>query len=114
MRSDVQDLYNAMDLFVLPSYYEGLPVVGVECQANGLPIVVSNRVTDELYISDLLSFLPLENKYEWIEKIEEKYNFKRKDVDKELDECGFNICKEVVILMQLYKVWGNCKWKKCR
>lgn len=46
-RPDVNKLYSAMDVFCLPSFYEGLPVVLVEAQANGLPCVVSDRVTSE-------------------------------------------------------------------
>ncbi len=47
-RGDVCRLYSAMDVFCLPSYYEGLPVVMVEALANGLPCVVSSQVTQEL------------------------------------------------------------------
>lgn len=47
LRNDVQDLYNVMDIFILPSHYEGLPVVGVEAQANGLPCLFSTKVTKE-------------------------------------------------------------------
>ena len=52
VRNDVADLYNAMDVFVLPSLYEGLPVVGVEVQANGLPFICSANITDEIVISE--------------------------------------------------------------
>lgn len=51
-RNDVSDLYNVMDVFVLPSFYEGLPVVAVEAQANGLKCLFSDKVTLE---SKLLS-----------------------------------------------------------
>ena len=59
IRKDVSDLYNVMDVFVLPSLYEGLPVVGVECQANGLPFLCSDNVTKEIAFSkatELISF----------------------------------------------------------
>lgn len=47
-RNDVNKLYSAMDVFVLPSLYEGLPVVGVEASVNGLPCILSSTITDEL------------------------------------------------------------------
>lgn len=55
-RTDVYDLYNAMDVFCLPSLYEGLPVVGVECQAARVPLVASSEVSSELMLSTLVKF----------------------------------------------------------
>jgi glycosyltransferase involved in cell wall biosynthesis len=49
--ADVSGWYQAMDCFVLPSLFEGLPVVGIEAQASGLPCVFSDRVTDEVLLS---------------------------------------------------------------
>lgn len=47
-RSDTNKLYSVFDVFCLPSLYEGLPVVGVEAQANGAPCVFSDRITNEV------------------------------------------------------------------
>ena len=49
--ADVSEWYFAMDCFVLPSLFEGLPVVGIEAQATGLPCIFSDRVTDEVLLS---------------------------------------------------------------
>ena len=69
-REDVIDLYQAMDVFFLPSLFEGLPVTGVEAQAMGLPCVISNAVTDELVYSDLVRFVSLDdNQGKWAEQI---------------------------------------------
>lgn len=59
-RMDAPALYQAFDVFCLPSLYEGLPVVGVECQASGTPILVSNAVTGETKITSLLDFESLD------------------------------------------------------
>ena len=50
-RIDVADLYNVMDIFVLPSLFEGLPVVAVEAQANNLPCVLADTITKEVAIN---------------------------------------------------------------
>lgn len=46
-RNDVERIYQAMDIFILPSLYEGLPVVAVEAQASGLPIICSDKMPEE-------------------------------------------------------------------
>lgn len=58
-RSDVVELYQAMDVFFLPSLFEGLPLTGVEAQAMGLPMVVSDTVTDEMVFTDLVDYVSL-------------------------------------------------------
>ncbi len=59
-RSDVPRLLRAMDVFVFPSLYEGLPLAVVEAQAAGLPCVVSSEVTREVeVIPGLIRWLPL-------------------------------------------------------
>lgn len=57
VRSDTYRLYSAFDVFCLPSKYEGLPVVGVEAQANGLPCVFSDAMTREVKLLETVTFL---------------------------------------------------------
>lgn len=62
-RNDMEYLYQVMDLFVLPSLYEGLPVSCLEAQVNGLKCIISRTVTDELKKqtnSSIITMLPLE------------------------------------------------------
>lgn len=78
VRNDVADLYNAMEVFVLPSLYEGLPVVGVEVQTNGLAFICSDKVTDEILLTDNIKLLSLQqSKIEWCDAI---LNAERKEV----------------------------------
>lgn len=53
VRSDVADLMQAMDVFVLPSLYEGLPVTMVEAQAAGLPCIISDKVPPECILTEV-------------------------------------------------------------
>lgn len=52
--------YAAMDVFVLPSLFEGLPLVGIEAQCSGLPCLFSSEITREVAISDLAYFMNLD------------------------------------------------------
>jgi glycosyltransferase involved in cell wall biosynthesis len=66
----VSDMLQAMDVMVLPSLYEGVPLVVVEWQLAGLPCIVSNRVTEECSFTDLVKFLELESNFdEWAQNI---------------------------------------------
>lgn len=57
--SNVPDILQAMDIMVLPSLFEGLPNVVLEWQASGLPCLVSDAVTRECAVTDLVEYLPL-------------------------------------------------------
>ena len=57
---NANELYNVMDVFLLPSLYEGLPVVGVEAQCNSLPIIMSTAITNEVGIFQY-RYISLEN-----------------------------------------------------
>ena len=59
VRSDVHELYQAMDVFVMPSLFEGVPVVGIEAQFSGLPCVFSDRVPKEVAFTDECHFVEL-------------------------------------------------------
>lgn len=60
-RTDIARLYQAMDIFFLPSFFEGLPVTGLEAQASGLPCIVSDTVSNEFVYTDLVHFFSLSN-----------------------------------------------------
>lgn len=71
VRSDISDLMQAMDVFVLPSHYEGLGIVAVEAQAAALPCVLSNAVSNEAEIAPgLVKFLDIESgEGDWVDAI---------------------------------------------
>lgn len=56
-----EELYNAMDIFVFPSKYEGLGIVLLEAQISGLPCIASDVIPHDVVISDNIEFLPLGN-----------------------------------------------------
>lgn len=67
---DPQNYYQAMDVFVMPSLFEGLPLVGVEAQACGLPCVFSDTITKETQILPSCEFVSLNTDNErWVEAI---------------------------------------------
>lgn len=93
VRSDVPDVLSAMDVFLLPSFYEGLPNTVIEAQATGLPCFVSDTVTREANITSLVEYLPLEKPAVWAQKCidtvekmritdtEEAFILRRYDID---------------------------------
>jgi len=67
-RADVDELYQAMDLFVLPSRFEGIPLVGVEAQFSGLNCLFSDRVPKEVAFTDQCTFIELSEE-KWMEAL---------------------------------------------
>jgi len=103
LRKDVKALYNVMDVFVLPSWYEGLPVVSVEAQANGLPCFLSDMITPEAKLISSTRFLSIESEAgEW-SKVIIKSNPHRCNVKMEMEHAGFDIDKECETLQNMYQ-----------
>lgn len=67
VHSDIENYYQAMDAFVFPSLWEGLPVTLVEAQANGLPCLVSDAITKNVALTDLIQYLPLNDPQKWVQ-----------------------------------------------
>ena len=100
--SNPRDYYNAMDAFILPSIYEGLPVVGVEAQAAGLPTAVSNRVTPETLMADNITALPINDAAIWADWIKNNAGA-REDNRDALARNGYDISIEAGKLLEKYK-----------
>jgi glycosyltransferase EpsF len=58
-RNDLHELYQAMDVFLLPSLYEGLPISGLEAQCSGLPCIFSSEISDEASAGGKVAYVPL-------------------------------------------------------
>lgn len=95
IRADVPDLMQAMDVFVLPSHFEGLGIVNIEAQAAGLPCFVSAKVVPpEAKVTDLLHYISLDaSAKEWATQILDNSIpiGKRRNTTKEIIEAGFDI-----------------------
>lgn len=102
VRTDVNELINAFDLLLFPSLYEGLPIVTIEAQANGLPIVCSNAVPESCVLSPNMSRLSLElGPEKWAEAILSA-DLTRTDNRKRLADAGFDILQEAEKLQKFY------------
>jgi glycosyltransferase involved in cell wall biosynthesis len=102
--NDTYKLYQALDIFILPSLYEGLPVVGVEAQATGLLCELSNDMTKETKVLDTTRFISLNTSAEeWATIILDDYSkFKRHDTTFEITKNSFNIKNETSKLENEY------------
>ena len=109
-RGDVAELLQAMDVFVFPSLYEGLPVTMVEAQAAGLPCLISDKVPPECILTEgLVDVLPLSESPEtWAEKILEKRELPRTDRRAEIAAHGFDITTEAAKLEKFYLEATEC------
>jgi len=104
VREDVNNLYNLFDLFVLPSHFEGLGIVAIEAQANGVQCIVSDVVPEEAKVTDKIKFLSLNNTDLWTKTIVDFSNMKisRKIDKKHIADLGYDINVEAKKLQEMY------------
>lgn len=102
-RSDVNELYQAMDVFVMPSFFEGIPVVGVEAQFAGLPCIFSDKVPEEVKFSSKTNFISLNSSVvDWVTSIKEKMQMDRFMSNFDLCNNDYNIKSAHSILEEIY------------
>ena len=100
-RTDVNRILQALDAFLLPSIYEGLPVVAVEAQAAGLPCFISDVVTREVDITGLCSFLPVGDPALWADRLLAELP-PRRDTRRDLIDSGYDVHNTAAWLEQFY------------
>lgn len=100
-RSDVDRLYNGFDIFVLPSRFEGLGIVAVEAQVNGLPCILSNQIPKVVKIGQNVSFCALETEL-WVNAISQLKK-KRHNNIAAVKKAGYDIQEQAEWLTQYYE-----------
>lgn len=102
---DIPKILHAMDLFIFPSRFEGLGIVAVESQANGVPTVCANTIVDEVNITDCFFKIDDWNKENWANKMYEIYldNPRYKDSREQIVEAGYDIEETVNQLVSFYR-----------
>ena len=93
VRSDVNELLQAVDVFLFPSIQEGLPVSLIEAQAAGLPCIVSDTITEEVRVTDLVEFLSLDDPIEYWSRAILKYanGYERKNTSENIRKAGYDV-----------------------
>lgn len=105
--SDVPHYMKAFDVFVMPSLFEGLPLVLVEAQASGLPCVISDHITEEVDLGcGLVKRMPLrDSAHEWMKAVLEAYHAEpplQETITSQLEQRGFDVKQNITRVMDLY------------
>ncbi len=103
-RNDVPELLQAMDLFLLPSRFEGLPIVGIEAQVAGLRIILSNTISEEVKLSENCIFVDIHASANyWAKKIKENAVYKRIYIEQLKSNYCFDIKQQQGLLQSLFQ-----------
>ena len=92
LQKNVVPFYQAMDFFLLPSFYEGLPGVAVEAQASGLRGILSDAITTETAMTSLMEFRSVQEPARvWADRIMACGHYERQNMLKQMQETGFDV-----------------------
>ncbi|OPZ84669.1 MAG: putative glycosyltransferase EpsF [Firmicutes bacterium ADurb.Bin419] len=103
VRDDVGNLLQAMDVYFMPSKYEGLPVAAVEAQCTGLPCVFSDNITDEVALIKQVKFLALDDSIDkWADAVLADLKLNRKDACHVVKTSGYDVKDAALKLSKYY------------
>ena len=103
VRNDVEDLLQAMDVFLFPSLFEGLSLASVEAQAAGLPIIISDKVPIECKITQLVHVMNLNSSVKaWANEAVRLARLPHIDTYQKIVESGFDIKENANWLQDFY------------
>lgn len=103
-RADVHELLQAFDTFVLPSFFEGAPVVAVEAQVAGLRVYLSDSITKEVWLSEKCHYISLKDSANvWAHKMYEEKDYNRDVTDFSKTTYCYDINKQKEILLKLFE-----------
>ncbi len=105
IRSDISDVLQVFDVFVLPSISEGFAISVLEAETLGIPCIVSTGVPADvkLFAEMNTTFLPITNEDVWVDKIISLQNEKKKNWVNEVSQTAFDIKSSAKILMDFYE-----------
>lgn len=104
VQTNVQEFYQAMDVFAFPSLYEGLGIVLIEAQASGLPCCVSDSVSQEAILTKLIQRRPLrDGALAWAKWILSRKDEPRHDTTAEIQQAGYDIRTTTLWLQHFYE-----------
>ncbi len=107
VRDDIPRILRALNVFILPSKFEGLPVIGVETQAAGVPMLCSDKVSPEVNMSKCVTFLSIDSTEPWVEGILKEKDFRRiEDAASNVIDAGYDIQTTSKWLTEFYE--KNC------
>ncbi len=102
-RDDIAGWYQAMDVFCLPSRFEGLGIVLIEAQTSGLKCITSMEVPDETHITENIIYLPLKQS-RWVEEIVNcKNGYSRMNMKEQIHAAGYDISAVIKDMERLYE-----------
>ena len=99
----IEDYYQAMDIFLLPSLFEGLVTVLIEAQASGLLCIASEDLPHLSDLTEHIYYQPIDDPKVWANLILEKQDYKRRSQTEQLQEHGFDATSDVLKLFEIYE-----------
>lgn len=114
VRDDVNRILQGADVYIMPSFVEGLSVAAIEAQAAGLPCVMSDGITQEADLTGNCVFLPIENTEAWVQEIIADFGKERIDTADMVVRAGYDIHTTAKWLQEFYlKISAEAKQSMC-